>query len=189
MANKVTFGLTNVHYSKATQNEDGTWTFETPVRLIGAQEFTSDIVGGATPVYADDQVLTTLIQNAGRSITLKVTELTDDFKLDILGYQLLENGNLVEITNAPVVTFALGMEFQGDEKARRVWFYLCNVAPISEASKTKADTIEANAISLNITVRPIAINQSHLTTHSIARLGDSNYATFLTSIPVLPTLK
>jgi len=187
--NKVTFGLTNVHYSKATQGIDGTWTFTTPVRLYGAQEITSDIVGGSTSVYADDAVIATLVQNAGRTISLKMTEISDEFKVDILGYKKLTNGNLVEITNAEVVTFALGCEFQGDAKARRVWFYLCNVTPINEASKSKADSVEANAITLNITARPIEINSKYSTTHVTSCYGDSNYATFLTSIPELPVIE
>ena len=92
----------------------------------------------------------------------------------------------VEITNAPVVTFALGVEFQGDVKARRVWYYLCNVTPINEATKTKSESIEANAITLNITVRPIAIDEENYTTHAIASKGDSNYNNFLTTAPTLP---
>ncbi|MDL2292541.1 hypothetical protein LJC17_03015 [Acholeplasma sp. OttesenSCG-928-E16] len=186
--NKVTFGLTNVHYSIATQGADGTWSYANPVRLIGAQEFTSDIVGGNSQVYADDAVIATLIQNAGRTISLKVTELTDEFKVDILGYKKLTNGNLVEITNASVVTFALGIEFQGDVKARRTWFYLCTVTPINEASKTKGDSVEANAITLNITARPIDINAKYKTTHITSCLGDANYANFLTSAPELPEI-
>ena len=187
MANNiVTFGLTNVHYAKATQSTDGSWSFATPARLKGAQEFTSDIIGGSTPVYADDQVVATLNQNAGRTISLKVTELPDEFKTDILGYKKLENGNLVEIANAPVVTFALGIQFSGDVKARRVWYFLCNVTPINEATKSKTESIEANAITLNITVRPIALDDEQYTTHSIASKGDSNYETFLTTAPKLP---
>lgn len=186
--NKVTFGLTNVHYSKATQETDGTWKYATPVRLYGAQEITSDIVGGSTSVYADDSVIATLVQNAGRTITLKMTEISEDFKVDILGYKKVDNGNLVEITNAAVQTFALGCEFQGDAKARRVWFYLCTVTPISESSKSKGDSVEANAITLNITARPIEINSKYATTHTSACLGDSNYSTFLTQAPTLPTI-
>lgn len=184
--NIVSFGLRNVHYAKATQADDGTWSFATPVALPGAQEFNSDVIGGSTTVRADDIVVAQLNQNGGRTLTLKVTELTDEFKIDILGYKKTAEGNLVEITNAPVVTFALGVEFQGDVKARRVWYYLCNVTPINEATKTKSESIEANAITLNITVRPIAIDEENYTTHAIASKGDSNYNSFLTTAPELP---
>lgn len=185
--NIVTFGLTNVHYAKATQNTDGEWAFGKPVRLNGAQEFTSDIVGGSTPVYADDQVVATLNQNAGRTISLKVTELPDEFKTDILGYEKLDNGNLVEIANAPVVTFALGIQFSGDVKARRVWYYLCTVTPISDATKSKTDSVEANATTLNITVRPIETSGDKLINQVTASKGDANYDTFFSSVPALPT--
>ncbi len=46
MSNKVTFGLTNVHYALATQTEDGSWTFGVPKRLEGAQEITTEAIGG-----------------------------------------------------------------------------------------------------------------------------------------------
>ena len=49
-ANKITFGLKNVHYSIAEEQSDGSWSFETPEKLPGAQEFSSDALGGTTPV-------------------------------------------------------------------------------------------------------------------------------------------
>ena len=187
-ANKITFGLKNVHYSIAEETSDGSWQFETPERLPGAQEFTSDALGGTTPVYADDQIITTLVANGGRTLSLKVTELPDHFKTSILGYKVLENGNYVEVANVKPVTFALGCEIQGDVKARRIWFYLCNVAPISESSKTKADSIEANGITLNITVRPLQISNDYAITNISARPGDSNYASFFSRAPEIPSL-
>ena len=189
MANNiVTFGLTNVHYAKATQATDGSWTFATPARLKGAQEFTSDIIGGSTPVYADDQVVATLNQNAGRTISLKVTELPDEFKTDILGYKKLDNGNLVEIANAPVVTFALGIQFSGDVKARRVWYFLCTVTPVSDGTKSKTESVEANATTLTITVRPIEANDDNLVNQITASKGDANYDTFFASVPAIPNI-
>lgn len=191
MANNiVTFGLKNVHYSIATlSTTDGTWKFASPIELPGAQEFSSEIIGSASQVYADDKVVATLNQNAGRNITLKLTELTDEFKKDILGYKEAENGNLVEVTNAPVVTFALGFEIQGDIKARRTWIYLCTCAPISESTKSKSDSVEANAISLSITARPIQVDDDNFTTLISATKDNGNYATFLTTAPSLPVLK
>lgn len=189
MANNiVTFGLTNVHYAKATQSTDGSWSFATPARLKGAQEFTSDIIGGSTPVYADDQVVATLNQNAGRTISLKVTELPDEFKTDILGYKKLENGNLVEIANAPVVTFALGIQFSGDIKARRVWYFLCTVTPVSDGTKSKTESVEANATTLTITVRPIEANDDNLVNQITASKGDANYDTFFATVPAIPNI-
>lgn len=184
---KITFGLKNVHYSIATISSSGTWSFATPVALPGAQEFSSEVVGGSTNVYADDTLYASLIQNAGRTLTVKFTEIPDSFKKDVLGYKQLANGNLVEIANAPVVTFAFGFEFQKDNGARRVWYYLCNVTPIGESTKSKADSIEANSISLTITARPLEV-EDDLVTNCVANKGDSNYTNFLTTAPVIPVI-
>jgi phi13 family phage major tail protein len=187
MSNKVTFGLTNVHYALATQGSDGSWTFSTPKRLVGAQEITTEAIGGSTQVYADDKVIATLVSNSGTTVTLKFTEIDDDFKKDIFGFKTDTNGNFVEIINNETKTFALGYEIQGDTKARRIWYYLCTATPSGDASKSKADSIEANSISLTITARPIEAG-NNLILRVIASLGDTNYGNFLTSPPALPTL-
>lgn len=185
--NKVTFGLKNVRYSLATQSAAGEWSFGSSEALPGAQELSTEVIGGSQSIYADDAVIATLVQNAGRNISLKITELPDDFKVAVLGYKKLTNGNLVEVTNAGVKTFALGFEFQGDAKGRRVWFYLCSITPINEATKTKGESVEANEITLTIVARPIEVG-NFLITHIIANSEDANYATFLTSAPELPTI-
>ena len=87
--NKITFGLRNVHYALANQDANGNWSFDTPVALPGAQEFSSEVVGGSTNVYADDTLYASLVQNAGRTLTLKFTEIPDNFKTAILGYRVL----------------------------------------------------------------------------------------------------
>lgn len=186
MSNKITFGLRNVHYALATFAED-TWTFDTPKDLIGAQEFSSELVGGTTQVYADDKIFHTLVSNSGATITLKLTELSDEFKKDIFGYALDSNNNLVEVVNADVKTFALGYEIQGDSKARRVWYFLCTATPVGQATKSKADSIEANSVSLTITARPIEVNDKEVL-RVIASKGDSNYESFFDKV-TLPTIE
>lgn len=186
MNNKVTFGLKNVHYALATQVEDGSWTFATPKRLEGAQEITTEAIAGSTQVYADDKVLATLVSNSGTNVSLKFTEIDDEFKKDIFGVLEDTNGNLVEIVNNQAKTFALGYEIQGDIKARRIWYFLCTATPSGDASKSKADSIEANSNTLNITARPIE-QGNNLIIRVIANLGDANYNSFLTTAPTLPT--
>jgi len=185
--NKVTFGLKNVRYALATQNASGEWTFGNSESLPGAQELSSEVIGGSQSVYADDSVIATLVQNAGRNISLKITDIPDEFKVAVLGYKKLTNGNLVEVTNSAVKTFALGFEFQGDALARRVWFYLCSVTPINESTKTKGESVEANEVTLNIVSRPIEVG-NYLVTHVICSAGDDNYNDFLYSAPELPTI-
>lgn len=186
MGNKVTFGLTNVHYALATQTIDGSWTFGAPKRLEGAQEITTEAIGGSSQVYADDKVIATLVSNSGSNVTLKFTEIDEAFKKDIFGFLEDTNGNLVEIVNSETKTFALGYEIQGDVKARRIWYFLCTATPTGDASKSKADSIEANSIELSITARPIE-SGNNLILRVIAGVGDTNYNTFLTSSPSLPT--
>ena len=187
MSNKVTFGLTNVHYALATQTEDGSWTFAVPKRLVGAQEISVEAIGGSAQVYADDTVIKTLVSNSGSNVTLKFTEIDVAFKKDIFGFLEDTNGNLVEIINAETKTFALGYEIQGDMHARRIWYFLCTATPTGDVSKTKSDSIEANSIELNITARPIEAGDNHIL-RVIAKQSDSNYATFLTTSPALPTV-
>ncbi len=186
MSNKVTFGLTNVHYALATIGTDGSWTFGTPKRLVGAQEITTEAIGGSTQVYADDKVIATLVSNSGTTVTLKFTEIDDDFKKDIFGFKTDTNGNFVEVINNETKTFALGYEIQGDAKARRIWYYLCTATPSGDSSKSKADSIEANSISLSITARPIE-SGNNLILRVIASVGDTNYTNFLSTAPELPT--
>jgi len=73
------------YYSKITTNNDVD-VYGEPIRLYGAQELSSEVIGGSERIYADDAVIATLTQNAGRNITLKLTELSEDFKTNILGY-------------------------------------------------------------------------------------------------------
>lgn len=188
MNNKVTFGLRNVHYALASLSDDGeSWIFDEPKKLKGAQEVSTELIGGATQVYADDQVYATLISNAGSNVTLKLTEVDDEFKKDIFGYETDSNGNLIEVTDSSTKTFALGYEIQGDAKARRIWYFLCTATPVGSASKSKTDSIEANTVNLTITARPVDVSGRSVL-RIIANLGDTNYDSFLTSKPILPIL-
>ncbi len=187
MSNKVTFGLKNVHYSLATIGNDDTWSFGTPKRLKGAQELTAEVISGKTDVYADDRILATLVSNSGTTLSVKFTEIDDDFKVDVLGFVKDSNDNLVEVISDRPKTFALGYEFQGDAKSRRVWYFLCTASPISEGTKTKQESIEANSITLNITARSIE-SGNYSVIRQIAKFGDDNYNAFFTTGPTLPTI-
>lgn len=187
MSNKVTFGLKNVHYAVATVNEDDSWEYGVPKKLNGAQELTAEVISGKTDVYADDKIIATLASSSGSNITLKLTELDDEFKVDVLGFAKDSNDNLVEVVNHRTKSFALGYEIQGDAKSRRIWYFLCTASPVSDSTKTKAESIEPNAVNISITARPIEVGNISVI-RTIAKYGDTNYQQFFSEVPSLPVI-
>lgn len=183
--NKVTFGLSNICYSLVTQGISR--TYGTPKRLQYAKEFTASVIGGKTDIYADNQVITTLATYSGQDITLKMSDLSDDFKQDILGYKKGKNGEMVEVTNIDPIEFALGIQIEGDAKARRIWYFSCTASAVPESSQTKTDSVSVNEPEITITAKPIEIGENKVLRAYLSK-GDTGYNTYLTEAPVEPDL-
>lgn len=79
-----------------------------------------------------------------------MTELSDEFKIDVLGYKVDQNNNLVETNRSVSAPFALGYEISGDANKRRIWHLFCYANPISLSTKSKTDSVETNSITLAI---------------------------------------
>lgn len=179
--NKVTFGISNGHYAVATPGVGNSYTFGTVKELPNLQSITATVVGGKQDVYADNKIVATLTSYSGQELAIKVSELSDEFKKDVLGYLEDTGKALCEVANAQVKTFAFGCQIEGDVYARRVWYYLCTATNPGESSTTKADTPTPNEPELTITVRPIAV-QEHEVIRRIAKSEDSAYKDFFTTV-------
>ncbi len=184
-SNKITYGLRNLCYFKATIT-DGEITYSAPVKLEGAQEMTATILGGKTDIYADDKVFATINGASGQELTFTLTDLPESFLTDILGYQKSSDGNLLEIVDAPVVSFALGFEIQGDSSERRVVYPLCVATPFAQGASTKSDSISINTISLTVTARPVEVDGNYMI-RQVVNKNDTNYSTLFTTAYTLPT--
>lgn len=141
MANKIKFGLKNVHYAIANIAADGTATYETPVAFPGAVSLSMDPDGEMTPFYADNIVYWMSNGGGGYSGDLEIARVIDSFKTDVLGYITDRNGVMVENANAPIVHFALLFQFEGDEKATRHVMYNLTAGRPSASGSTKEETI------------------------------------------------
>lgn len=155
MANKVKFGLSNVHIAKITYGDDGngnpTITYGTPFAILGAVNLTLDAEGESSDFFADNTKYFSASANNGYSGSLEVALINDTFRTTILGETADTKGALVENKDDTISDFALGFQIEGDSKGRRFWFYNVSATRPSTASQTIETSKEPITDTLNIT--------------------------------------
>ena len=187
MANKIKYGLKNVHYAVATIAADGTATYATPVPVPGAVNLSLPAQGDNYTFYADDIDYFTVNGNNGYQGDLEVALDNDDFRQDILNEIADSKGVLVEDANSPIVHFALLFQFTMDQQARKYVLYNCTCGRPDVASSTKGESIEAKTVTLPITAKTIynASLQKNIVKSSTKEDTDSTtYAGWYTTVYV-----
>ena len=75
----------------------------------------------------------------------------------MLGWEIDDNGGILEVSDGSPTKFAMIFEVQGDSKPRRTVYYVCQAARPEHEEKTKAKNAEANTEVLKVTVFPTTI--------------------------------
>ena len=178
MANKIKYGLKNVHYAIATIATDGTATYGTPVAFPGAVSLSLEPQGENTPFYADNIAYWIGVGNNGYEGDLEVARVTDDFKSDVLG--MIEDAKdvLVEDVNAAAVHFALLFQFEGDESATRHVMYNCTATRPNTGGETKGETVEPQTETLTITATSIYNSSLNKDIVKAEATGDADATTY-----------
>lgn len=153
MANKVKYGLKNVHYAVITEI-NGEITYDTPKSIPGAVNLTLSPRGERPDFYADDMLYYTASINDGYEGDLEVALFPDEFKKDVLGYKEDANGVLFEDANAIPKNFALLFEFSGDKNAVRHVLYNVSPSRPNLQSATKTNTVEPQTETMSIVASP-----------------------------------
>lgn len=151
MANKVKFGLSNVHIAPITYSST-TVTYGTIFELPGAVNLSLDPAGESADFYADNTKYFSDYANQGYTGTLEVALINNDFREKILGQYKDANGAFIENSGDTFKDFALGCQFEGDSKGTRYWFYQCSVSRPSVASQTIETSKTPVTDTLNITI-------------------------------------
>ena len=183
MANKVKFGLKNVHYAVATIDSDNKATYGSPVALKGAVNMSLDAEGDVAKFRADNMNYWIGQSNNGYSGDLELALIPDSFKKDVLGYKVDGDGALYECKDAPTVYFALLFQFEGDDKATKHVLYKCSASRPQIAGKTTEETLEPETETITITADAItvaAVNEDVVKASS--KYGDAAYANWFSAV-------
>lgn len=156
MANKITYGIKNVYYAKATEtlSTAGTWsvTYGAPKAMLGARAISLTAQNDTVDFSADNnpKYFTQNLFN-GYEGDLTMAIIGDDFRKDCLGEKQDTNGLVGQSINDKPNPFALLFQFEGDESETRHVLYRCIAGQTDVSSKTREETIDPNeeAISLN----------------------------------------
>lgn len=154
-ANKVHFGLKNVYYAIITYAA-GVPSWGTPVAVPGAVNLTLSKESGSTDFYADDVKYFHLASNNGYTGSLEMADFPVDMRKDIWGMTVTTTGKLLlEDVDAQPAEFALMFEIDGDQNPDRYCFYRCTADRPDVSGATKADSVEVQTQSCDLTVMPV----------------------------------
>lgn len=154
-ANKVHFGLKNVHYALITYTA-GVPSWGTPVKVPGAVNVTLSKESSDTDFYADDAKYYHTASNNGYTGTLEMADFPVTMRQALWNQVVTTTGKmLVEDVAAAPAEFALMFEIDGDQSPERYCFYRCQASRPDVAGATKADSVEVQTQSCDLTVLPV----------------------------------
>ena len=164
-ANKVKYGLKNVHYALLTLGENDAPTFGTPVHIPGAVNLNLAAQAGSDPFRADDSDYYNGGSNGGYEGDLEMALVPDSFREDVLKEIKDNKGVYIEDANAEPAPFALLFEFDGDAHKTRHVLYHCTATrpdlasqtterrgktPVTESIPISTDTVYNAALGKNV---------------------------------------
>lgn len=151
MANKVEFGISNLHVGTYTEN-NGTVTLGTPYHQEGARSFSPEEQSEATNFYADNIIYWSGYSGGTFEGDLEVAKFDDAFKTQFLGYKALKNGGLANVKNATKPNVYIAFEVDGDVEKRRIIMYNCSLGGITREYNTIEENKEPTTETLAVTV-------------------------------------
>ena len=152
MANKVEFGISQLHVGTYTVDDDGIVTLGTPYHQKGAVSFAPEEQSEKSDFYADNIAYWSAYSGGSFEGDLTVAKFSDDFKKSFLGYKATADGGLAQIKNPSKPDVYIAFQVEGDTESRRVIFYNCQLGAITREFNTIEETKEPATEALAVTV-------------------------------------
>lgn len=148
-ANKVKYGLKNVHYALVTETVVTTGadagktvsSYGEVKALAGAVSLSMSSTASKSVFRADDSDYYVSYGQGGYEGDLEVARVNEAFLKDVLGYVEDDDKILVESSAACKTTtyFALTFEFDGDQRATKHCLYKCSASRPALGSQTTGE--------------------------------------------------
>lgn len=186
MANKVEFGISNLHFCTYTVADDGTVTLGTPLAVAGAVSLELEPEGDQNTFNADNTAYWSSFSDNGFSGSINVAKFPDAFKKAFMGYVELDDGGIGQLKGVTKPAVCVMFQSEGDAESRRGILYNVSLGNIQRAYNTTEDTITPDTETVDITV--IGDNATKLTRVGYGETA-TGYATLFTNppVPTLPT--
>ena len=183
MANKVEFGISELHVGTYTDN-NGTVTLGTPYHQKGAVSFAPEEQSENNTFYADNTAYWSGFSDGTFEGDLEVAMFDDAFKKQFMGYKELANGGLAKVKGAIKPNVYIAFQVEGDAEHRRIIMYNCALGGITREYNTIEETKEPTTETI-----PVTATGDNSTGVSMASFkeDDAGYATLFTS-PTAPVL-
>lgn len=185
--NKVRYGLSNVHVGTVTVG-DGTPTFGVPKAYPGAVNMTLTAEGESSTFHADNIAYYVTNSNNGYTGELEMAYLYDWFETQYLGNEESNEGMVVEKSGTPEQAAYIMFQFEGDINATKYIIYNATFSRPDIEGGTVEDTVEPNTTTIPFTSIPLVTEFGNIIRAKVPSTA-SNYATFFTTAPTVPTKK
>ena len=184
MANKVEFGISELHVGTYTVDDQGTVTLGTPYHQAGAVSFSPEEQSEQNNFYADNILYWSGYSGGSIEGDLEVAMFDDAFKTQFLGYVTLTNGGLANVKNATKPNVYIAFQVEGDAESRWVILYNCTLGAITREYATIEESKEPVTETLGVTC--VGDNATGVTM-AVLKPGDTGYSTLFTA-PTAPAI-
>lgn len=184
MANKVEFGISQLHVGTYTVAQGGTVTLGTPYHQKGAVSFSPEENSEQNTFYADNIAYWSGYSGGTIEGDLEVAMFDDAFKTQFLGYVALTDGGLANVKNASKPNVYVAFQVEGDAESRRVILYNCALGAITREYATIEESKEPATETLGVTCTG---DNATGVTMAVYKPADTGYATLFTA-PTAPAI-
>ena len=156
--NKVYYGLDNVYIAFKTDSG-----YDTPIHVPGAVTLTTSAEGNQDVFYADNIPYVTFSTNSGYTGDIEFAYVPDAGLAEMYGWEIDNNGALVENSTGIPKSFALLYQVMGDQKARRCAFYNVSASRPGSSNSTTTESTDPDTQTLNVTMIPAQFTEGNVT--------------------------